>query len=370
MHVGLSLSFQNPGAALPDAQVWANEVRLSERAIALGFDGIWATEHHFSDYEITPEPVQFLTYMAARDSRIKLGTMVIVLPWHDPIRVAEQVSVLDTLSGGRVILGLGRGLAKEEFDAFGIPLEESRARFVEAAELVLDALETGVLRYDGVYYKVPERRLRPAPIASFRRRSYAAALSPETFPIMARLGLGMLIIGTKSWDVVAESMDGYRELYQSLRTDEPPAPLANAFFFCDRDRGRAEEMARRYMGNYWRSVIEHYKFTGSQYEGTKGYEHYAKMAGDIQRDGPESAVEGFLDVQVWGTPKECLEKILWFCELTGAETFLPVFGYGGMPVEDAQRSMELFAEEIMPTLQAFSPAAALTGSGAAPRSSP
>jgi alkanesulfonate monooxygenase SsuD/methylene tetrahydromethanopterin reductase-like flavin-dependent oxidoreductase (luciferase family) len=358
MHVGLSLSFQNL-LGQPDHEVWAEEVRLSDRAVELGFDGIWATEHHFSDYEITPDPVQFLAYMAGRHSRIKLGTMVIVLPWHDPIRVAEQVSVLDTLSDGRVILGLGRGIARLEFDAFRIPVEESRGRFFESAELVLNALETGVLRYDGAYYQVPERRLRPAPTRSFRSRSYAAALSPESFPIIARLGLGMLIIGTKSWETVAESMAEYRSVYRSHHDADPPAPLANAFVVCDADRSRAEELARRHMGEYWRSVIEHYQFGTDQYEGMKGMEHYARMSTDIRSEGGEAAVENFLDIQVWGTPEECREKILWFCELVGAETFLPVFKYGGMPIDDAERGMELFAREVMPALQDFMPARAL-----------
>jgi len=356
MHVGLSLSFQNIDGR-GDQEVWAAEVGLAERAAELGFDGVWATEHHFSDYEITPEPVQFLTYMAARHPTIKLGTMVVVLPWHDPVRVAEQVSVLDTLSGGRVILGLGRGISKLEFDGFRIPMEESRERFIEAAEIVLSALETGVIRFEGKHYQIPERRLRPAPLASFRARSYAAALSPESYAIMARLRLGMLIIAIRSWEVVGEEMAGYRETFAELNGEEPPAPLANAFVVCDADEGRARELAQQYMANYWNSVIEHYQFKGEQYASVKGYEHYAKMSVELRRDGPVEVIDDFIDVQVWGTPAQCLDKALAIRELVGCETFLPVFGYGGMPAEVAMRSMELFAREVMPPLQALAPVA-------------
>jgi len=352
MHVGLSHSFQNLGAALSDQQVWSNEVRLCERAIELGFDGIWATEHHFSDYEITPDPLQYLSYVAGRWDTVKLGTMVVVLPWHDPIRVAEQISVLDTLSDGRLTLGIGRGIGKIEFDGFGIAMDESRGRFVEAAELILNALDTGVLRYEGEFFNVPERRLRPAPRGSFRGRTFAAGMSPESFEIMARLGVGMLIIASKSWEKVADDMARYREFYANFNSAEPPSPLANAFMVCDKDAGRAEELAHRHMAAYWRSVVAHYDFTGRQFEGLKGYEHYARMAGDVRDEGVDAVTSSFLDVQVYGTPAQCKEKILWLTELVGAETYLPVFLYGGMPIEDALRSMTTFASEVMPDLQA------------------
>jgi alkanesulfonate monooxygenase SsuD/methylene tetrahydromethanopterin reductase-like flavin-dependent oxidoreductase (luciferase family) len=297
--------------------------------------------------------------MAARHPSVKLGTMVVVLPWHDPVRVASQVSVLDTLSQGRVILGLGRGISKHEFDGFRVPMEESRERFVEAAEIVLEALETGVIRYDGKHYQIPERRLRPSPFASFRSRSYAAALSPESFEIMARLRLGMLIIAVKSWEVVGEDMERYRAAYQELNGAPPPAPLANAFVVCDKDGARAKETAYRYMENYWQSVIKHYEFTTQRYAGIKGYDQYAKMSSELQREGSDRVIEDFVDVQVWGTPSECLEKFVAIQELVGCETFLPVFAYGGIPVEDAERSMELFAREVMPALQALEPRLAL-----------
>jgi alkanesulfonate monooxygenase SsuD/methylene tetrahydromethanopterin reductase-like flavin-dependent oxidoreductase (luciferase family) len=359
MHVGLSHSFQNIGAALSDEQVWANEVHMAQRAVEIGFDGIWATEHHFSDYEITPEPLQYLSFVAGRWPSVQLGTMVVVLPWHDPIRVAEQISVLDTLSEGRLTLGIGRGIGKIEFDGFRIPMEESRERFVEAAELILNALDTGVLRYEGEHFTVPERRLRPAPRGSFRDRTYAAAMSPESFEIMARLGVGMLIIASKAWTKVAEDMAGYRDLFRTLNGREAPSPLANAFMVCDKDPARAEDLAVRHMGAYWRSVVEHYEFTGTQFAETKGFEHYAKMSDEVRLEGVDTVTANFIGTQVFGTPEQCAEKIIWLTETVGAETFLPVFLYGGMPIDDAMRSMETFAAGVMPTLQAHTPGVAI-----------
>jgi alkanesulfonate monooxygenase SsuD/methylene tetrahydromethanopterin reductase-like flavin-dependent oxidoreductase (luciferase family) len=109
MHVGMSVIFQNPGGRVSDAEVYANELALAHRAESLGFGSIWSVEHHFTDYTMCPNVFQFLSYMAGRTTTIKLGSMVAVLPWQDPLRVAEQIAMLDVMSGGRVILGIGRG---------------------------------------------------------------------------------------------------------------------------------------------------------------------------------------------------------------------------------------------------------------------
>src|SRR5688572_32482158 len=114
MHVGLATVFQNPKKLRSDHDVYRNELRLADQAEPLGFESIWGVEHHFTDYTMCPDVLQFLTYMAGRTQRAKLGSMVVVLPWHDPLRVAEEVSMLDNISRGRLILGLGRGAGRVE----------------------------------------------------------------------------------------------------------------------------------------------------------------------------------------------------------------------------------------------------------------
>ena len=109
MRVGMTVVFQNPHDGEADHTVYADELRLADLAEPLGFDSIWGVEHHFTDYTMCPDVLEFLTYMAGRTRRVQLGSMVVVLPWHDPVRVAEQVSMLDTMSGGRLVLGIGRG---------------------------------------------------------------------------------------------------------------------------------------------------------------------------------------------------------------------------------------------------------------------
>src|SRR6266851_5069511 len=103
MHIGYGAAFQNPNNALSDAEVYRQELRLAEMAEPLGFDSVWSVEHHFDDYTMVPDVLQFLSYMAGKTKHVKLGSMVVVLPWHDPIRVAEQVTMLDHLSDGRFI---------------------------------------------------------------------------------------------------------------------------------------------------------------------------------------------------------------------------------------------------------------------------
>ena len=111
MHVGLSLIFQG-SATRTDHEVYADELKLARLAEPLGFDSVWTVEHHFTSYTMVPDPLQFLTYMAGCTERVQLGTMVVVLPWHDPVRVAEGVAMLDNLSGGRVILGMAAASAR------------------------------------------------------------------------------------------------------------------------------------------------------------------------------------------------------------------------------------------------------------------
>ena len=105
MQIGMAAICQNPAQKISDYEVYKNEMRLADLAEPLGFDSIWSVEHHFTDYTMVPDVLQFLTYMAGRTKTVKLGTMVVVLPWHDPMRAAEEIAMLDDMSDGRLILG-------------------------------------------------------------------------------------------------------------------------------------------------------------------------------------------------------------------------------------------------------------------------
>lgn len=338
--------FQNPEFAEPDRDIYTQELRLADLIEPLGFDSAWAIEHHFTDYVMSPDPLQFLTWMAGRTTRIQLGSAVAVLPWHDPVRLAEQVSVLDHYSDGRVVLGIGRGLGRVEFEGLRVPMAESRARFVESAQALLNGLEQGYVELDGEFVKQPRVDIRPAPFRTFRGRTYAAAVSVESFDIMARLGVGVLIIPQKPWEVHAAETDAYRAAYREHNGVEAPPPVAMVLVYCDEDEGRARETARRHVGNYWRSVLKHYELASDHLTTTKGYEYYAHMQGMLQGGAEDALTEMFIDLQVWGTPDQCVDKIRAIRDRLRNDTIVCVFKYGGLPYDVAERNMRLFARTV------------------------
>ena len=352
MHVGMAAIFQNPQDERPDHEVYRDDLALARLAEPLGFRSVWGVEHHFTDYTMCPDVIQFLSYMAGHSETLQLGSMVVVLPWHDPMRVAEQVAMLDNLSGGRMILGLGRGLGRVEFDGFRVPMEDARGIFVEAAEMILAGLEKGYCEYDGRYVQQPRREIRPRPWKSFRDRSYAAAVSPESLPIVADLGLGILIIPQKPWETVAAELAQYRELYRKTNGVAAPPTVCAGWVFCDPDARRAEELARRYIGGYWGTVAKHYELRGEHLKKTRGYVSYGRMQEIASAPGGlDAMVEFFMGLQVWGTPEQCYAKALDIHQRVGNDTFVGVFSYAGMPHEECERNMRLFAREVLPELE-------------------
>jgi alkanesulfonate monooxygenase SsuD/methylene tetrahydromethanopterin reductase-like flavin-dependent oxidoreductase (luciferase family) len=356
MHVGAATIFQNPGKFTTDYDVYRQELRLADLAEPLGFESIWGVEHHFTDYTMCPDVLQFLTYMAGRTSDMQLGSMVCVLPWHDPVRVAEQVCMLDNLSDGRFILGMGRGLAKVEYDGFRVDMNESRTRFIESAECLLAGLESGFCEFDGEYIKQPRREIRPNPFRSFKDRAYAAAISPESSRIMAQLGVGMLVIPQKPWDEVEGDLSNYRNAWlesHGAGSAGPPAPVVACWTFCHEDADYARDMARRYIGGYWHTVMDHYQFKADHHKDIKGYEYYGKVAEKMFDYGDDEVVDFFVNLQVWGTPEQCYEKILQIRDRTAHDTYVGAFSYAAMPYAAAEASMRLFANAVMPELKAL-----------------
>src|SRR5271154_2535914 len=167
MDVGLMMIFASYGwENMSDDQVWDEDLRLARRAPAPGFD---------------------------------LGTAAVILPWHDPLRVAEQAAVLDLLCKGRLRLRFGRGLARREVVAFRGTMDESRGRFDEAAPMIVKALRTGWIEGDGTYYKQPRVELRPRPKYSFDGRIYAVASSEDSVDSAARLGAHIVMFSDRPW---------------------------------------------------------------------------------------------------------------------------------------------------------------------------
>ena len=353
MHVGMAVIFQNPDRdrGVSDYSVYQTELALALSAEALGFESVWGVEHHFTDYTMTPDVMQFLTYVGAACKNVKLGSMVVVLPWNDPIRVAEKISMLDCMTDGRMLLGIGRGLGRVEFEGFRVSMGESRERFVESAEMILDGLEQGYCEYDGKHIKQPKARIRPEPFRSFKTRTYAAAISPESSAVMAKLGIGILVIPQKPWEEHAQELAEYNELFKKEHGVAAPRPYMAGWVACDKDAGKAEAMARKYIGGYWQSVVKHYEMANDHFEKTKGYEYYKRLTETIATEGADAMAEFFMDLQVWGTPEQCYEKIKDIHGRTDCCGFTGLFRYAGMEQKLAEQNMSLFAREVMPELK-------------------
>ena len=352
MHSGLSLIFQNLDGKMSDAEMFRHELALAARAEEAGFDSVWTPEHHFSDYQLTPNVPQFLAWVAGQTKRVKLGTMVTVLPWHDPVRVVENFLLLDHLSQGRAIFGIGRGLGRIEFDGFRLEMGESRRRFTEYTEAIVNALETCVLSYDGELYHQPRTVIRPAPLKSFRGRTFASAISPQSMELMARLGVGLMVIAQKPWETVESELAMYRERYLELNGEEAPKPILCVFVGVHQDAAEAQRIRDVYLQRYARSTVEHYEFANVGFADIEGYEYYAGLAKNIEKYGLHKFNAFLADLQVWGTPDEVIAKLLDYVKRTDAGAVLATVSFGGMAPDEARANFDLYAREVLPALQA------------------
>ena len=368
MRVGVTFFLQNyrdwerfaakdtqSGPAVSDAQIYQDELKLGELVEPLGFDAMWTVEHHYSPYTMIPDPLQFLSYHAGRTERIDFGTMVIVLPWHDPLQVAEEIAMFDNMIGGRRLrLGFGRGAARREFEALRIPMEESRERFDEALAVVRLALSQERFAYEGAFYQIPETTIRPQPrTKDLLDEMYIAWGSPATLPIGANAGLGILMVNQKSVDEYHDDVVNFNAI-RADRGWDPVQPIAVSWISCFEDETEAWEVARHYMGEQQDSGRRHYEFDDPEhFRETKGYETYAKRGEIYEKLSQDEINEAFAKEQVWGTPEQCLEQLKMIQTKTSAKEFILVFKYGSMPYELAERNIQLFADRVLPELQAF-----------------
>ncbi|MBV1931089.1 MAG: LLM class flavin-dependent oxidoreductase [Porticoccaceae bacterium] len=353
MDVGVVMAFQSShNQPLSDFEIYQKEIEVAKLAEPLGYDSIWAVEHHFTNYTMCPNPIEFLTYMSAITSKIKLGTAAMILPWHkDPLRVATDLSMLDNLSGGRVIVGLGRGLGRVEYDGFGVDMSASRDMFNESAPMILNALETGVMEeHHGEYFDQIKVDVRPAPFKSFKDRTYIVSTSPETIPHAVGLGATLMTFAVGPWKQRAKDIIAYREQYQNVHNRVAPPTSANIFTYCDKDPGKAKDMAYKYMGDYWESAMTHYEMKGEHFDTIKGYEHYGRSA-VAMRENSDRVTEQYVEQQIYGTPDECLQRLRAIEDIVGPIELNCFSTYAGMDYEDVKKSMTLFAEQALPALK-------------------
>jgi alkanesulfonate monooxygenase SsuD/methylene tetrahydromethanopterin reductase-like flavin-dependent oxidoreductase (luciferase family) len=336
-----------------DQQIYEEDLHLAGLVEPLGFDSYWAIDHHFGPYIMTGGAIQHLTYMAGKTQRIDFGTMVVVLPWYDPVVVAEQISVLDNLlQGRRLTLGLGRGAAKREFDAYRVPMDESRDRFAESLEILKKALTEEWFSHEGQFYHIPQTTIRPRPRNPQRLIDgmRVAWTSPQTLPISANAGLGMLMTNQKSWEEYRQDVRDFNAV-RAEKGWQPIQPTVVVNVACADTEGEAWEVMRRHSAEAQDSVLRHYGWKDAErFRNTKGYEQYAKFSDFANSRSIEELGEHSARPQAWGTPDEVLAKLEHVQRTTSAEEVVLNFRFGGMPAEAAERSMRLFAAEVLDRL--------------------
>jgi alkanesulfonate monooxygenase SsuD/methylene tetrahydromethanopterin reductase-like flavin-dependent oxidoreductase (luciferase family) len=352
MRFGLLSIFQNYRDEQSDGDVIRGELALARLAESAGFDSYWATEHHFFGYSMCPDNFQWLAQVAACTERILLGTGAVIVPWNDPYRVAAKMALLDQQSEGRALLGFGRGLSRREYAGFDIPMDEARGRFDQGTALVLEALNKGFFEADTEHFSHPRTDLRPAPTAGFSDRVYSIGVSPESALQAAVLGANLMVLAQQPWEVFREmALVPYQEKWRELRDSEPPAPFAGQLVFCDRDPVRAEELGKKYMHEYFMTVAEHYEIGGAHFKETRGYEFYGNAVDAIEAMGLEAMAEMYVGVNTFGTPEQVVEKLEAQREILGCDHDVLAIGkYGSMSQDEAESSLRLFAEEVMPRL--------------------
>jgi alkanesulfonate monooxygenase SsuD/methylene tetrahydromethanopterin reductase-like flavin-dependent oxidoreductase (luciferase family) len=343
-------------ARVSDSTIYEEELYLGKLVEPLGFDSLWSVEHHFTPYTMVTDVLTLLGYFAGCTERIEMGTMVVVLPWHDPLRVAEGISTLDNMLGGRPLsVGFGRGLGRREFGGLRIPMEESRERFLESLDIVRTALSVEWFAYEGDFHSIPRTSVRPQPRtdpAELLDRMYCAWGSTQTIPIAAETGLKALFIPQTTWEDYAQQM----QLFADLRVGhgfEPAHPTVVCWVYCAETEEKAFQGARQYIPAYADSAMRHYEIASDHFETTKGYEFYAAGSRMLREGGAATMGDMYLNNQVWGTPAQCIEKLERINELMGPDHFVAVMKYGGMPVDAAEASMRLFAREVLPAAKAL-----------------
>ncbi|WP_279099718.1 LLM class flavin-dependent oxidoreductase [Gordonia bronchialis] len=352
MDVGVLLVFQNYHENISDEQVFTHDLELGVLAEKSGFDSVWSAEHHFDDYSMCPDNFAILSYLAGRTSRVKLGLGAVILPWNDPLRVVEKAIMLDQMSGGRVLLGMGRGLAKMEYEAFGIPMEDARSRFNEGADIVMRGIKSGFVSSEGPNFVQPEIEVRPRPNpeTSWDGRLFAAAMSPDSVPIVADLGVQMMTFMQFPFEKHAEQINGWKQLFRDAQGREPGPAVIQDFVICHEDADEARRLAYEHINRYFLSVIKHYDFAGKHWRETPGYETYQAGADMIREAGMEAAADAYVEANVYGTPEQIVEKYAHRHELIG--DFMPnaAFSFGGLPLAEAEKSLKLFGEKVVPEL--------------------
>jgi alkanesulfonate monooxygenase SsuD/methylene tetrahydromethanopterin reductase-like flavin-dependent oxidoreductase (luciferase family) len=316
------------------AEGFRDFIEYNVEAEALGFHGTFVVEHHFTGYGQVSATLNLLTWLGARTTTLRLGTAVIVLPWHNPVLLAEQAATLDLLSGGRLDFGVGKGYRYNEFAGFRVPMEEADARFNECLEVILKAWTSNEpFSHRGKYWEFDDIVVEPPTAQRPHPAVWMGAGGESSVRQVAERGFNLLLGQYASPADVARSIAAYKKAVeeQGRRFDPMMVGVTRAFFVCDSDDDREAALQRR-LANRVRQL------------------KLATRPDGTVHGGPDRAT-GNPDVvnrvsAMYGSPDQIAEKL---DELRAAGVgYVLVNGGGSGGGERGRTSMRRFAREVMP----------------------
>jgi probable F420-dependent oxidoreductase len=326
MHIGLS--------PLQSGHDFETTLQDCERAEALGFDSVWLGEHHNHPL-LYPTPLIGLAAIAGRTRRLSLGTGVLLLPLYHPLAVAEEGAMVDLISGGRLILGLGAGYAPEEFSAFGISIKERGRRLAEGAALLCRLWTEEHVSHAGRYYRVSDVTLGPRPVQQPRPPIWFAGWVEPAIRRAARLGDAWLGGPSARLGELAECVHIFQAAWQeeARATPRPDIALMRYVFVAD-----SLEQAYATVGDATLRIFENAYFRWphpvvKRPPGTLTIQELAK------------------DRFILGNSAQCIEQIERFRQELGLTHLICRLSFPGVPREASSVSAERFTQEVMPVLR-------------------
>ena len=336
MRFGLfgSASAKRGSGEFDSTEGFTDFIEYNVEAEALGFHSTFCVEHHFTGYGQVSSTLNLLTWLGARTKTLRLGTAVMVLPWHNPVLLAEQAATLDLLSGGRLDLGIGTGYRYNEFKGFDLPIDEARAKFEESIDVMLKAWTSNEpFSHKGKYWTFNNIVVEPP---SFRRPHpmvWMGAGTDRSIEDVAKRGFNLLLGQYASPDQVAHNIAIYRKAVEAKgeKWDPMRVGLARAFFVTD-DPQEVEQALERRLANRLRQL------------------KLATMPDGRVLGGPDRAdgdpVEININSAMYGTPDQIARKIEALRD-AGAG-YLLINGGGSGGGERGRSSLRRFAREVMP----------------------
>ena len=328
------------------ADVIREELARAELADSLGYDDVWVPEQHFSPYCLAGDALLLAGHLAARTRRVRIGAAVVNLTFTHPLRFVERVALLDHASGGRVDVGIGRGYQFPQYGVFGVPIDETRAIFSDALDVVLRAWSGEEFTHQGSHFAIPHVQVWPVPARPASEILLHAVNSPESMARAIERGLPAIMARPLSpFDEQVEELARYRAALTTAGIDAAPVLARTTvlkYAFLAPTRGEARRLARDALE--WDLQILQHLTTPTTREMPRGYELYERRGGRL----PEYAYEDWLErVLLFDDPAGCAEKIARLRD-AGVQRLILWMGVGGIDHALVVRSMRLFAEEVMP----------------------